>query len=260
MKSKTIKEIKQLVTHNELTKAMINELRDDTRKGVQAIVNAYDRKLLKEKQLEIQYNKMIEIEEQFRQRGLTYIAGVDEAGRGPLAGPVVAAAVILPKNFKLLGLTDSKQLNDETRRQFAKLIKKNALSYYITTVDSEEIDDLNILVATKKAMRDAVVNLHKQPEYVLIDAVKIDGLPIPSRSIIKGDEKCLSIAAASVLAKVARDDMMKEIDQLYPMYGFKNNMGYGTKEHLQMIKKFGASPYHRKSFSPVKRIIGEGGL
>lgn len=258
MKTKTIKQIKQLFTENKLTNATINELRHDKRKGVQAIVSAYEREQLKQEKLIEQFETMCKLENHYRSIGKKFIAGVDEAGRGPLAGPVVAAAVILPAQFKLLGLNDSKQLNEEKRIEFSNIIKKEAISYHISIIDNEEIDDINIFEATKKAMKEALIHLNPLPDKALIDAVQLDSLPFSSRSIIKGDEKCISIAAASVLAKVARDDLMKKIDEHYPVYRFKTNMGYGTKEHLQMIERHGVSPYHRKSYSPVKRLLTGG--
>lgn len=258
VKTKTIKEIRELYNNNEITEHMMEKLRLDERKGVQSIVSAYDRQQLKQQQLIEQFNKMSKFEASSRACGKTYIAGVDEAGRGPLAGPVVAAAVMLPEDFKLIGLTDSKQLTEEQRMTFAEQIKQEAISYHVSIVDNDVIDRLNIYEATKKAMTAALLNLNPSPEHALIDAVNLDSLPFSYESIIKGDENSISIAAASVLAKVTRDELMKKIDQTYPAYGFKTNMGYGTKEHLQMIEKHGVTRFHRTSFAPVRRFINGG--
>lgn len=258
LQTKTIKEIRELYNNNELNNELIEQLRHDERKGVQAILAAFDRAQLKHKQLIEQFHEMSKIEASYRARGKTYIAGVDEAGRGPLAGPVVAAAVMLPEDFQLIGLTDSKQLTEEQRQMFFEKIKREAISYHIAIINNDEIDQINIYEATKKAMTNALLNLNPYPDHALIDAVNLDSLPFSHQSIIKGDEHSISIAAASVLAKVTRDELMKEIDQKHPGYGFKTNMGYGTKEHLLKIEQYGITKYHRTSFAPVKRFINGG--
>lgn len=183
-------------------------------------------------------------------KGIELIAGVDEVGRGPLIGPVVAAAVILPKNFKLEGLTDSKKLSEKKREEFYKVIKEEAISIGIGIIDEKRIDEINIYEATKEAMYEAINNLSIKPEHILIDAMKLD-LDIPTTSIIKGDLLSISISAASVIAKVTRDHMLYEIDKEYPMYDLKNNKGYGTKKHMEAIKKYGITKYHRLSYKPV---------
>lgn len=258
MNDKTIKEIRQLFKDKKLTDYHVSQLRQDKRKGVQTIVTAFEREQENHQQLVNQFSKMSQIEKQYRSVGNHYIAGVDEAGRGPLAGPVVAAAVILPDQFELLGLTDSKQLKREQRDEFFNIIKKEAVCYHIAMINNNDIDEINIYEATKRAMTEALIQLDPSPDIALVDAMKIDGLPFTSRSIVKGDEKSISIAAASVLAKVTRDRLMEEIDAQYPIYRFKTNMGYGTKEHLQKIEMHGISPYHRRSFAPVKRLISGG--
>ena len=200
-------------------------------------------------------------ERELNEKGITLIAGVDEVGRGPLIGPVVTAAVILPKNFTLKGLTDSKKLSEKKREEFYKIIKEKALSIGIGIIDEKRIDEINIYEATKEAMIMAINNLSIKPEHVLIDAMKLE-LPMPSTSIIKGDLLSISISAASVVAKVTRDHMLYEIDKQYPMYDLKNNKGYGTKKHLEAIKKYGITKYHRLSFKPVfdnKDKINNGG-
>lgn len=186
--------------------------------------------------------------------GVTLIGGIDEVGRGPLIGPVVAACVILPLNYKLDGLTDSKKLTEKKRDYYYEIIKKDALAIGIGIVDEKEIDEINIYEATKKAMITAVNNMSIKPEHVLIDAMKLD-IEIPSTSIIKGDSKSLSIAAASVIAKVTRDRMLIALDEKYPMYDFIHNKGYPTKKHLEAIEKHGIIKEHRKSYGPVKDYL-----
>ena len=189
-------------------------------------------------------------EQELNQKGIKLIAGIDEVGRGPLIGPVVAAAVILPVDFKLDGLTDSKKLSEKKREQFYEIIKKEALGIGIGIISEKRIDEINIYEATKEAMKEAINNLKIKPEHILIDAMKLE-LEIPSTSIIKGDLLSISISAASVIAKVTRDHMLYEIDKEYPMYDLKNNKGYGTKKHIEAIKKYGITKYHRLSYKPV---------
>ena len=189
-------------------------------------------------------------ERELNKQGTYLIAGVDEVGRGPLIGPVVAAAVILPPNFKLEGLTDSKKLSEKKREEFYEIIKKEAISIGIGVISEKRIDEINIYEATKEAMYEAINNLNPKPEHILIDAMKLN-LDIPSTSIIKGDLLSISISAASVIAKVTRDHMLYELDSEYPMYDLKNNKGYGTKKHIEAIKKYGITKYHRLSYKPV---------
>ena len=193
-------------------------------------------------------------EKELIKQGITLIGGIDEVGRGPLVGPVVAACVILPLNYQLEGLTDSKKLSEKKREQFYEILKKEALSIGIGIISAEKIDEVNIYEATKLAMQDAIKNCALKPEYLLIDAMKLD-TSIPSNSIIKGDSKSLSIAAASVIAKVTRDRMLIELDKKYPMYDFKHNKGYPTKKHLEAINQFGIINLHRKSYAPVKEYL-----
>ena len=185
-----------------------------------------------------------------KEKGIKLIAGVDEVGRGPLIGPVVAAAVILPDNFKLDGLTDSKKLSEKKREQYYEIIKKEAISIGIGVISEKRIDEINIYEATKEAMKQAIDNLTVKPEHILIDAMPLD-LEIETTSIIKGDLLSITISAASVIAKVTRDHMLYDIDKEYPMYDLKNNKGYGTKKHIEAIKEYGITKYHRLSFKPV---------
>lgn len=193
-------------------------------------------------------------EKELYKQGINIIAGVDEVGRGPLIGNVVAACVVLPNNFKLEGLTDSKKLTEKKRDKFYEVITKEALSIGVGIVSEKEIDELNIYEATKKAMKLAIeeANSKINIEHVLIDAMPLE-INIPTTSIIKGDSKSISIAAASVVAKVIRDKEMYELDKIYPMYDLANNKGYGTKKHISAIEEYGITKYHRLTYAPVAK-------
>lgn len=192
-----------------------------------------------------------EYDQLIRKEGFGIIAGVDEAGRGPLAGPVVAASVILPGGVRIEGVRDSKKIQGKEREQLFEEIFFNAIDIGIGIVDAVEIDRINILEATKLAMHRAITNLTKKPDIVLIDALNIPSVDIRQKSIIKGDAKSASIAAASIIAKVIRDSIMKEYHRIYPQYDFVRHKGYATKTHLDRIEKYGPSPIHRKSFQKV---------
>lgn len=194
---------------------------------------------------------LYQYEKELYQSGIEYIAGVDEVGRGPLVGSVVTACVILPKNFQLEGLTDSKKMSEKKREIFYDYIMEHAISVGIGMMSEKVIDEVNIYEATKLAMYEAIENSKVKPDHVLIDAMKLEKLKIPSTSIIKGDAKSISIAAASVIAKVTRDRMMVELDKKYPMYGFAKHKGYPTKAHVEAIEKYGIIKEHRKTFKPV---------
>ena len=198
---------------------------------------------------------LLKYETDLYKEGITLIAGVDEAGRGPLCGPVVAAACILPKNYHLDGLNDSKQLSEKQREKFFEILKKEAISYGIGIINPQEIDEINILEASRKAMMIAINNLKIKPEYILTDAMKLYDTDIPYLPIIHGDALSLSIAAASVIAKVTRDHIMLELDKKYPEYNYKKNKGYPTKEHMELIKKYGITEEYRKSYKPVKELL-----
>jgi len=197
-----------------------------------------------------------EYENKLYKQGINYIGGVDEVGRGPLVGPVVAACCVLPKDFVLEGLTDSKKLSEKKRNVFFDYIKDNCICYGIGVVEPEIIDEVNIYQATKIAMKQAISKVEEQIdlEHVLIDAMPLD-LDIPTTSIIKGDSKSISIAAASVLAKVTRDSMMYELDKKYPQYGYASHKGYPTKKHLEAIHKYGLIEGYRKTYGPVREIL-----
>lgn len=197
---------------------------------------------------------MKEFETELYESGINYIAGIDEVGRGPLVGPVVTAAVILPRDFYDERINDSKKLTEKKRELLYDVIMENAVSVGIGISSEDVIDEINILEATKKAMIEAVNNLNVKPEHLLIDAVKLN-IDIPQTSIIKGDAKSESIAAASIIAKVTRDRMMIELDKLHPEYDFKHNKGYGTKKHIEAIEKYGIIKEHRKTFAPCDKYI-----
>jgi len=188
-------------------------------------------------------------------QGYKMVAGVDEVGRGPLIGPVVTACVILPHDFKLDGLTDSKKLTEKKREEYYDYIMANALCVTVGMMDEKVIDEVNIYEATKLAMYQAINNSEIKPDYVLIDAMKLENLEIPNLPIIKGDAKSISIAAASVIAKVTRDRMMIELDKKYPMYGFKSHKGYPTKKHVEAILEYGLIDGYRKTFKPISTIL-----
>ncbi len=197
---------------------------------------------------------LYQYERELWNQGINYVAGMDEVGRGPLIGPVVTACVILPHDFVLEGLTDSKKLSEKKREIYYSYIMKHALSVGIGMMDEKIIDQVNIYEATKLAMYQAVENSPIIPEHILIDAMKLEKLSMPSTSIIKGDSKSISIAAASVVAKVTRDRMMIDLDQKYPMYGFKSHKGYPTKKHIEAIQKYGLIDGYRLTFQPIVRI------
>ncbi len=202
--------------------------------------------------LVVEDNRMYEKE--LNKKGYDLIAGCDEAGRGPLCGPVVAAAVILPINYELKGLTDSKQLSAKKREEFFEIIKKDAISYAISEVSAKTIDEINIYEASRLAMLQALKKLDIQPDYIITDA-----MPLPSKTnsmaIIKGDAKSITIAAASILAKVTRDKIMDEWDEKHPEYGFKNHKGYPTKKHLENIEKYGILDEYRLTYKPIKNFL-----
>uniref|UniRef100_A0A7C1FD02 Ribonuclease HII n=1 Tax=Ammonifex degensii TaxID=42838 RepID=A0A7C1FD02_9THEO len=206
---------------------------------------------------ETRYAALFLFEQELRKRGYTLIAGVDEAGRGPLAGPVVAAAVILPETVNLPGLNDSKALDAAQRERLAAQIRASARAWAVGLASVEEIDALNILQASFLAMRRAIAGLDLQPDHVVVDGRPIPHLPLPQTGVIRGDAQVAAVAAASIIAKVTRDRIMVALDREFPQYGFARHKGYPTREHLAMIEKYGPSPYHRRSFGPVKNLLGE---
>ena len=250
----TIKEIKErLATIDDLDHPLFEELILDGRAGVQAAISKRKRELQKQVDEDMRLEKMLAYEKELYAQGIDLIAGVDEVGRGPLAGPVVAAAVILPKACKIPGLNDSKKIPKSKHKEIYEAVLQNAIAIGIGIKDNQVIDQVNIYEATKLAMMEAIGQLEPQPQHLLIDAMRLD-LPIPQTSIIKGDANSLSIAAASIVAKVTRDQMMEEFDREYPGYDFAQNAGYGTAKHLAGLDKLGVTPIHRRSFEPVKSI------
>lgn len=250
----TIKEIKErLATIDDLDHPLFEELILDGRAGVQAAISKRKRELQKQVDEDLRLEKMLAYEKELYAQGIDLIAGVDEVGRGPLAGPVVAAAVILPKACKIPGLNDSKKIPKSKHKEIYEAVLQNAIAIGIGIKDNQVIDQVNIYEATKLAMMEAIGQLEPQPQHLLIDAMKLD-LPIPQTSIIKGDANSLSIAAASIVAKVTRDQMMEEFDREYPGYDFAQNAGYGTAKHLAGLDKLGVTPIHRRSFEPVKSM------
>ncbi|MBW7650262.1 MULTISPECIES: ribonuclease HII [Anoxybacillus] len=253
-----MQEIKQrLQTIHDETDEWFQQLLHDERKGVQRLVQQWYKQKEMEKRERERFLHMLQYERSLYERGVRYIAGVDEVGRGPLAGPVVAAAVILPQDVFLPHLDDSKKLSETKREQLFSVIQQTALAIGIGVVCAREIDELNIYEATKKAMIEAVQSLSVVPEHILIDAMHIP-LSIPQTSIIRGDAHSASIAASSIIAKVTRDRMMKQLGEKYPQYGFERHMGYGTKEHLQAIEQYGVIEEHRRSFAPIRERLKRG--
>ena len=250
----TIKEIKeQLANIQRLDDPLLAELEQDSRSGVIQAIAKRKREIQKRIDEDERLEGMLAYEKECYARGIELIAGVDEVGRGPLAGPVVAAAVILPKACKIPGLNDSKKIPKSKHKEIYEAVLQNAIAIGIGIKDNHVIDQVNIYEATKLAMMEAIGRLDPQPQHLLIDAMKLD-LPISQTSIIKGDANSLSIAAASIVAKVTRDQMMEEFDREYPGYDFAQNAGYGTAKHLAGLDKLGVTPIHRRSFEPVKSM------
>ena len=250
----TIKEIKeQLADIQQLDDPLLAELEQDSRSGVIQAIAKRKREIQKCLDEDERLEGMLAYEKECYARGIELIAGVDEVGRGPLAGPVVAAAVILPKACKIPGLNDSKKIPKSKHKEIYETVLQNAIAIGIGIKDNHVIDQVNIYEATKLAMMEAIGRLEPQPQHLLIDAMKLD-LPIPQTSIIKGDANSLSIAAASIVAKVTRDQMMEKFDREYPGYDFAQNAGYGTAKHLAGLDQLGVTPIHRRSFEPVKSM------
>ena len=255
MAEQKIGEIKKILesTDVELLPKVLESFRADERAGVKTLVAKYDKcyeALLKEKE---RTERMKMYEKKYSD--YEFICGIDEAGRGPLAGPVVAGAVILPKDCDILYINDSKKLTEKKREELYDIIKEKAVAYGIGIATPERIDEINILQATYEAMRSAIAQMAVAPDLLLNDAVTIPQVSTPQVPIIKGDAKSISIAAASILAKVTRDRMMKEYSIIYPEYGFEGHKGYGSQSHIEAIRTYGPSPIHRRSF--IKNFMGE---
>lgn len=250
-----IAEIKELL-QGQPTEELLNELEQDERSGVKKLLEAYYRRQerLVEEQLRLLLMERYENAWYGRSRSCRYIAGVDEAGRGPLAGPLVIAAVILPRDVFIKGLNDSKQLSAAKREQLYDEILKKAKSVAVNIVSISNIDRLNIYAATQQGMREVLEALPLRPQVALIDAMPVEVENMQVESIIHGDALSVSIAAASIIAKVTRDRIMQRLDSVYPEYGFAANKGYGSSSHMQAIREHGATRWHRRSYEPVKSL------
>lgn len=245
----TIKDIKLLFEEakKEQWRALFSQFENDERTGVKKLMERYKHKLALEEKEQERLERMLEFEKKYGDE-YEVICGIDEAGRGPFAGPVTAGAVVLPRGLKIPGLNDSKQVSPAKREELFEIIKEKAIGYGIGMSSPARIDEINILQATYEAMCHAVEDLPVVPDLLLNDAVTIPQLPIRQVGIVKGDAKSLSIAAASIMAKVTRDRLMEEYAVLYPEYGFENNKGYGSAEHRDALKKYGPCPIHRRTF------------
>ncbi|RNB76449.1 ribonuclease HII [Brevibacillus panacihumi] len=249
----SIKEIREKIEKlDEVPKDFLEWMKADPRKGVQDLVRQVEAAVARREKLAAMWTEMTQYERAMREKGHVHVFGVDEVGRGPLAGPVVASAVCLPSDFYLPGLNDSKKVPAATREAFCEVIMRDALAVGIGIVDAARIDAINILEATKEAMHLAIKNAGLAPDVCLLDAVRLPGLACEQLPIIGGDAKSVSIAAASIVAKVTRDSMMTEYASQYPEYGFDKNAGYGTAEHLAAIQRYGPTPIHRMTFTGVK--------
>lgn len=253
--SETVKQIKERLSQlTDRSDPYVQSLEADSRKGVQQALAQFYRRLDRLANAQAAFRRRFHYEEALWQRGCRYVAGMDEVGRGPLAGPVVTCAVILRPDFDLVGVTDSKQLTRHEREQLYLQIVNEAVEVSIAVNDRETIDRLNIYAATQDAMIRAVNNLHHRPDHLIVDAVPLK-LAIPQTTLIKGDQKSISVAAASIVAKEYRDHLMRDYARAYPGYGLAENMGYGTREHLAGLAAHGATPIHRRSFRPVQDYL-----
>lgn len=256
MSNKTVAEIKAtLQTIHDPDSPVFESLKDDPRKGVQAAIRQWQRREERRQEALTAFHQRFKFENYYWQHGCQYVAGMDEVGRGPLAGPVVTCAVILSPAFDLVGVTDSKQLTRHERENLYLQIVNEAVEVSIAVNDVEVIDRLNIYAATQDAMMRSVQQLHHRPDHLIVDAVPLPKLAVPQTTLIKGDQKSISVAAASIVAKEYRDHLMRDYDRVYPGYDFAENMGYGTKKHLTGLKELGATPIHRRSFNPVPQFI-----
>ena len=224
-------------------------MKDEYGERLDKLILKYEKKKVDIEKEYLRFQAMCAYEKEAYKRGYTLIAGMDEAGRGPLAGPVVAAAVILPGDVFIKGINDSKKLDEKKRAILFDIIREKAVDVGVGIVNEKEVDEINILNATKKAMKIAVESLVNKPDILLIDAFELDEVKIEQKPIIKGDSLSVSIAAASIIAKVTRDRILEELDAKYPQYGFKKHKGYGTKEHIDSIREHGICPIHRVSFT-----------
>lgn len=248
---------RHLVDGAALPTGLLTTLESDPREGAQRLVEALRKRQAENRAEGQRLRHMLKFETELYAEGYERLAGVDEAGMGPCAGPVCAAAAILPRGYKLKGLDDSKKILDEsTREELAESVKRDALAWCVAWASVDEIDTINIYQAGLLAMRRAVEGLSLAPDFVLVDARTIPGIPQPQRGIIKGDAQSLSIAAGAILAKTARDRHMAELHAKHPEYGFAQHKGYPTPEHLGAIERLGVLDFHRRSFAPVRKALG----
>lgn len=248
-----ISEVKELLLGNPSSE-QLKMLQADERSGVQKLLLAYYKRLEKEAQEKERFTKMLAYESEYYAQGVQYVAGVDEAGRGPLAGPLVIAAVILPRNAFIAGLNDSKQISAAKRDKLYDEIIAKAVAIEVNIVSVSNIDKYNIYAATQRGMAQVLEHLPVQPQVALIDAMPVTAKNIECVPIVHGDALSASIAAASIIAKVTRDRIMERLDTLFPAYGFAHNKGYGSGAHMQAIAEFGATKWHRRSYEPVKSM------
>lgn len=254
MSHQTIKEVKvRLQQINQINDPYLQQLAEDKRSGVKQVLGQWYKKQAKINAEKEKLAQHLVLEQMARKQGYQFIAGVDEVGRGPLAGPVVAAAVILPVDFSVLEVNDSKQLSDKKRLELYPKIMEHAVAVGFGVVEASSIDAINIYEASRIAMKQAVEALQPQADYLLVDAMVVD-VDLPQEKLIKGDTLSASIGAASILAKVKRDQMMIDYAKIYPGYQFEKNMGYGTQAHLAGLAKLGVTPIHRQTFAPIKNI------
>lgn len=248
-----INEVKELLAGTP-TCEQLAELKADERSGVQKLLAAYYKRLEKAAQEKERFTKMLSYEKKYYAQGIKYVAGVDEAGRGPLAGPLVIAAVILPQDVFISGLNDSKQLSAAKRDKLYDEVLAKAVAIEVNIVSVSNIDKYNIYTATQRGMAEVLEHLPVRPRVALIDAMPVEAKGMETVSIIHGDALSASIAAASIIAKVTRDRIMERMDVLYPAYGFASNKGYGSGAHMQAIAEYGATKWHRRSYEPVKSM------
>ncbi|MBQ5624907.1 MAG: ribonuclease HII [Phascolarctobacterium sp.] len=249
----TISEIREILLGSPSEEFLV-ELELDQRVAVKKLLQAYHKRIEKAALERERFHKMLSYERQYYDEGAKLIAGVDEAGRGPLAGPLVIAAVVMPQEFFISGLNDSKQISASKRDKLYDEILQKALSVSVNIVSISNIDELNIYRATQQGMAEVLLHLDKQPDVALIDAMPVEAGDIKTVSLVHGDALSASIAAASIIAKVTRDRIMEKLDTLYPAYKFANNKGYGSKDHMQAIDQDGVTEWHRRSYEPVKSL------
>jgi len=251
IKKYTIKQVEEFFAQGQVTEEFLEACAQDSRKAVGTLLRRYQRGQQDRERVSALYS----YEREFWAKGCEWVAGVDEAGRGPLAGPVSVAAVILPHELYLPKINDSKKISAKVREELYDEIMDKAVAVKAAFVDAKTIDRVNIYQATINGMYESIFGLKQEPQAVLIDAVKLENLNVPSLSIIKGDAKSVSIAAASIIAKVNRDRLMDKYDKEYPEYGFAHHKGYGTAEHIAALRQYGPCPIHRHSFEPIRSMV-----